>query len=256
MGIAVSECFHAIQGEGVCIGEPSVFFRTQGCNFGCASCDTQYAWPSGKHTTIDKCERMIHEAKVIGNCTSLVITGGEPFEQDIVNLIELLERLRRHFQHITIETAAFARVVQGDYRVICSLIDVLSISPKLPFFCYKTSEKKMDNYNRIVLEYAEIFLNTSIRDEILCLKWVIDDWKKQRLAVLNLLDCLSDTTRLMIVLQHNGWSGKVPADQELMLTRYKKLVRDYQEIKLPVSLPNARILPQLHRLVWGNERAK
>ena len=74
-----SELFYTIQGEGILIGVPSVFFRTSYCNLRCIWCDTPYtSWePEDKRISINK----IAEEIAKYSCTHIVITGGEPFIQ-------------------------------------------------------------------------------------------------------------------------------------------------------------------------------
>lgn len=87
--LLVHSIFQTIQGEGPNVGRPAVFVRLGGCNLQCPGCDTEYT--SGTvymdpQTIVDK---------ISANCESLkpglvVITGGEPFRQNIVPLINLL----------------------------------------------------------------------------------------------------------------------------------------------------------------------
>lgn len=42
---AVSELFWTVQGEGFYAGAPALFVRLQGCDVGCAWCDTKHSWP-------------------------------------------------------------------------------------------------------------------------------------------------------------------------------------------------------------------
>ena len=42
--LLVSEIFKSVQGEGVCLGAPTVFLRLAVCNLHCWYCDTKYTW--------------------------------------------------------------------------------------------------------------------------------------------------------------------------------------------------------------------
>jgi 7-carboxy-7-deazaguanine synthase len=119
--IRIAEIFHSVQGEGKLTGVPSVFIRTSGCNLRCWYCDTPYAsWkPEGDQWTIDE----ILEKSQAFSCQHIVITGGEPMI--VPDLPMLVERLRRHQNHVTIETAG---TVSFSPTIKC---DLMSISPKL-----------------------------------------------------------------------------------------------------------------------------
>ena len=115
-----SECFHSVQGEGLMTGVPSVFFRTSYCNLRCHWCDSAYtSWhPENKDITVDEAL-----AKILSfGCQHVVITGGEPFLFQN-ELIELVNRLRNHYCHVTIETNATIYVP--------TRANLISMSPKL-----------------------------------------------------------------------------------------------------------------------------
>lgn len=84
----VQEVFRTIQGEGPLAGRPAVFIRLAGCNLACKFCDTEFE--SGE---------MVHEDAVETEAGRLahgwkrplyVLTGGEPFRQDIRYLVRRL----------------------------------------------------------------------------------------------------------------------------------------------------------------------
>ena len=96
----VINVWETIQGEGPHVGRPAVFIRLAGCNLQCPLCDTNYtqgrrmmtpteivqrvqdtrhAWPSGNSPLSNHSFR-----------TVVVISGGEPFRQELKPLIRLL----------------------------------------------------------------------------------------------------------------------------------------------------------------------
>jgi organic radical activating enzyme len=88
---AVHSMFHTIQGEGPFSGEPALFIRLEGCNLKCDFCDTDYT--GGDRAQTLTAEGISDEAiELIGtDPTSLiVITGGEPFRQDLEPLVQQL----------------------------------------------------------------------------------------------------------------------------------------------------------------------
>ncbi len=81
--IAVAEQFFSIQGEGYWVGTPAWFIRLQGCSIGCPWCDSKDTW------NIVKPNMRIQDVidGVPAHIKHVVITGGEPFEQNIQPLL-------------------------------------------------------------------------------------------------------------------------------------------------------------------------
>ena len=109
MKYAVNEVYSTIQGEGSFTGTPAVFLRLQGCAVGCGWCDTKPSWEQdewnrvdtigqatvGEHqkwtyASIDSILTAI-QREAGPSITHVVVTGGEPFEQDIGQLINALQ---------------------------------------------------------------------------------------------------------------------------------------------------------------------
>lgn len=89
--LEVHSIFYTIQGEGPFAGSPAVFVRLAGCNLRCPSCDTDYT--EGRQILrIDDIFYRVENAhnKAMTN-KLVVITGGEPFRQNIGKLVEHLE---------------------------------------------------------------------------------------------------------------------------------------------------------------------
>lgn len=79
--------FRTIQGEGPFAGTPAVFVRLAGCNLQCPLCDTDYTSGRYQATPEHVLEKIVAEAV---KTRFVVITGGEPFRQNIVPLCKLL----------------------------------------------------------------------------------------------------------------------------------------------------------------------
>lgn len=89
--LEVHSIFSTIQGEGPFCGRPAVFVRLAGCNLQCPGCDTEYT---------DNRQRMRYEAILFSikhrlavtdsNANLIVISGGEPFRQNIAPFCDFL----------------------------------------------------------------------------------------------------------------------------------------------------------------------
>ena len=112
----VSEIFYSIQGEGQHTGMPAVFLRLSGCSMNCSFCDTKYAFGSGKEMGQDALLKDLaqYPAKAV------IITGGEPTEQDLPALIALL---KAHGYTVHLET-------NGANDCDVSQADFVCVSPK------------------------------------------------------------------------------------------------------------------------------
>lgn len=85
--LQVHSIFASIQGEGPFTGHPAVFIRLAGCNLQCPSCDTDYT-SSDWRATPQQLREYVDEMRQ--GATFVVITGGEPFRQNIHPLVQKL----------------------------------------------------------------------------------------------------------------------------------------------------------------------
>ncbi|MDR1123684.1 MAG: 7-carboxy-7-deazaguanine synthase QueE [Elusimicrobiota bacterium] len=86
--LKVNEIFYSVQGEGKYAGAAAVFVRLAGCTAGCEWCDTKYA---------AKTNFLLTPARILAAVKKyparrVVLTGGEPCEQNIEPLIKLLQK--------------------------------------------------------------------------------------------------------------------------------------------------------------------
>ncbi len=131
------EIFHTLQGEGRCIGRPSVFIRASLCNLHCQWCDTPYTWNwEGTNFETDGGQKFKREEQIIDlspgevaeaasqyPCSNYVFTGGEPLIQEKAWL-ELMGILSGHFEIETNGTLFPSEEFIGK-------IHQINVSPKL-----------------------------------------------------------------------------------------------------------------------------
>lgn len=129
--------FRTIQGEGPFAGRPSVFIRLAGCNLQCPQCDTDYTTGRIQYKYKDLASTALGLAKTV-NTDLIVLTGGEPFRQ---NISSLCRDLLCNGLKVQIETNGSLYLEDFPYyapelTVVCSP-KTGSINPKLPVDYYK-----------------------------------------------------------------------------------------------------------------------
>lgn len=140
----VQEVFYTLQGEGPFVGQPAVFIRLAGCNLQCFWCDTEFessTWRPSLRALLDSVD-----AELNPKCNLIVLTGGEPFRQNIRPLVEalLLKGLR-----VQIETNGTLWVDLPEHQrlhIVCS--------PKTPAL-HPSLVQRIDSY-KYVLTHGEI----------------------------------------------------------------------------------------------------
>lgn len=85
----VQEIFHTIQGEGPHAGKPAVFVRLAGCNLACWFCDTEFESSTWRPTFSEVADRVAEITNAFPT-NLVVLSGGEPFRQNLNLLISLL----------------------------------------------------------------------------------------------------------------------------------------------------------------------
>jgi 7-carboxy-7-deazaguanine synthase len=131
--VDIQDIYLTIQGEGPFHGEAAIFIRMAGCNFQCPGCDTDYTSTRTKmnpHEVVKKCQQ-------IGKGYLVVLTGGEPFRQNITLMVK---HLLRSGYRVQIETNGTLYLEGFPYHhlnvfIVCS--PKAGINPKLPVDYYK-----------------------------------------------------------------------------------------------------------------------
>ena len=133
--IPVMEIFGpTIQGEGMVIGQKTMFVRTAGCDYSCSWCDSAFTWDGSGKEQIKQmtAEEIWAELKRLGGdgFSFVTISGGNPALLKQLN--ELIALLKENEITIGIETQG-SRWQDWFYD-----IDELTISPKPPSSGMKT----------------------------------------------------------------------------------------------------------------------
>ena len=230
--IRVSEIFGpTIQGEGVLIGQPTVFVRTGGCDYRCTWCDTLHAvesqyrdeWQSTSPEAIWEKVKQLSD----GHPLTVSISGGNPAIHNLKPLIDLGHA----------DGYGFALETQGSIaQTWFADLDILTLSPKPPSSAMKIDFQKL----RECVEAAGPRTKT-------VLKFVVFDDADYDFA----RSTSALYPALPVYLQPGNTSlSPAPFDSADSLHRGRWLA----EKTLNDRWFAASVLPQLHILWWGNQR--
>ena len=109
----VVEHFASFQGEGLHAGRAAYFIRLDGCDVGCAFCDTAYSWKPGRPAAHQMDAQALAALVPVGAVA--VITGGEPTLQDLGPLVGALKAVGRAAH---VETAGHRSLVAVDWLTV------------------------------------------------------------------------------------------------------------------------------------------
>ncbi len=117
-GVPLVEVFYSLQGEGLRVGEATVFVRLAGCNLACDFCDTDFRVKE----TLTEAALLKRISEVGGGCRWVCLTGGEPTIHELTSLCDALHDSGYKLQ---IET-------NGTRPKPAWRIDHITVSPKQP----------------------------------------------------------------------------------------------------------------------------
>lgn len=152
--LKVNEIFWSFQGEGLRAGFPSIFLRLSGCSLGCEYCDQKDAWEAGIWMPIPEIIDQLDNQRKRYPQSQVVITGGEPLEQD---LDELVAALKDRGYYLSIETNG------SEYAELP--IDWWTVSPKdvASYDIHEGMRNQIDEVKLIVNENLTLNVIREIR---------------------------------------------------------------------------------------------
>lgn len=238
MKIPVLEIFGpTIQGEGMVIGQKTMFIRTAGCDYSCSWCDSAFTWDGSEKEKIQMMEpeEIFQALKKQGGDTfsHVTISGGNPAL--LKQMDEVVDLLHGHGIQIALET-------QGSrWQSWFTKIDELTLSPKPPSSGMKTNFDILDQIiHSLQHEQKGSFSLKIVVFDLQDLHYAIDLYKRY------------PDVGFFLQVGNNDLSNL--DDRELLshlLERYEWLI---DEVMKSEELKDVRVLPQLHTYLWGNKR--
>ncbi|MFJ5770974.1 7-carboxy-7-deazaguanine synthase QueE [Psychrobacillus sp. NPDC093180] len=237
--VPVMEIFGpTIQGEGMVVGQKTMFVRTAGCDYSCSWCDSSFTWDgSGKHLIVQMtAEEIWAELKRLGGdgFSFVTISGGNPVL--LRNLEALIVLLKANNIKIGVET-------QGSkWQEWLYEIDELTISPKPPSSGMTTDFSVLSS----IIEK----LNNRNSEQHISLKIVIfnqEDYEYAKQVHLR----YPAIPFYFQVGNDDITTTDNPRLVNHLLMKYEELI---DQVIADEELRDVKVLPQLHALVWGNKR--
>lgn len=227
------------QGEGMVIGRKTMFVRTAGCDYSCSWCDSAFTWDGSAKDDIRMLtpEEILAELEEIApdNFSHVTISGGNPALLKNVGL--LIEKLHSRGVEAALET-------QGSrWQDWFLTVDDLTISPKPP--------SSLMNTNFAVLDDIVARLRAGNRLSSASLKVVVFDEADFDYARSIHRRYPDVAFYLQTGNDETGEDANTANLASHLLSRYERLVDWTMADK---AMNKARVLPQLHTLVWGNQR--
>ena len=187
----VMEHFYTLQGEGYHQGTAAYFIRLAGCDVGCVWCDVKESWNENAHP-IMKVNDIIQSVKKYPECTTVVLTGGEPLMH---NLTPLTQSLHNNGYKIHIETSG-AHPVSGHIDWIC--LSPKKFKPPIENILSIANELKIIVFNASDFLWAEEF---AAKVNPNCKLFLQPEWEKSKLVNPLIIDYIQQHPQWRISLQ-------------------------------------------------------
>lgn len=234
--VAVIEMFGpTIQGEGSVIGVKTMFVRTYGCDYRCSWCDSAFTWDGSAKDQV----RILEVSEIVselsrraeGNFKWVTISGGNPA---LIGqpLQALIDQLHVRGVKVAVET-------QGSkWQAWFQSVDVLTISPKPPSSGMNTDWRVLDQIRRN-LTVGNYNLKVVVFDDA--------DFDYAR----NVHQRYPDIP-FFVQVGNRDVAEQNPISDRLL----SKLNWLIDKVIADPAMNEVRTLPQLHTLLWDNQRGK
>lgn len=233
MKIPVMEIFGpTIQGEGMVMGQKTMFVRTAGCDYSCSWCDSKFTWDGTGKSVMMNAQAITDELEQLGkeSFSHVTISGGNPALHKGIG--ELVSICREKGWQTAVET-------QGSiWQDWLTEIDEVTVSPKPP------SSGMILDYSRLNAMLGKLAPNQA------SLKVVVFDEADFFFAEQLHLRYPSFPFFLQVGNDDITSTDDAQLTQHL-LGRYQWLIDQHLSSSV---LNDAKVLPQLHTLLWGNKR--
>ncbi|MBM7586913.1 7-carboxy-7-deazaguanine synthase [Bacillus pakistanensis] len=226
-----------IQGEGMVVGQKTMFVRTAGCDYSCSWCDSAFTWDGSAKEEIKMmtAKEIWEELKSIGGdrFKHVTISGGNP---------ALLSHLNELLDIFQMNEVASALETQGSRWQDWFLeIDDLTISPKPP------SSGMVTNFH--VLDDIISKLSQSSQGKYSLKVVVFDDEDLEYASKVH-----HRYPNVPFYIQTGNPIVSENNDEVLIQTLLQRFEALTDQVMSRKDLLNVRVLPQLHTLIWGNKR--
>ncbi|RSK52701.1 7-carboxy-7-deazaguanine synthase QueE [Bacillus canaveralius] len=237
--IPVMEVFGpTIQGEGMVIGQKTMFVRTAGCDYSCSWCDSSFTWDGTGKELIKQmsAEEILAELRRIGGdgFSFVTISGGNPAL--LKNMGSLIELLQQNQIKVCLETQG-SRWQDWFYE-----IDELTLSPKPPSSGMVTDFGALD---MIITNLEQRPPNKNISLKVVV--FTDDDYDYARSLHFRYPE-------VPFFLQVGNEDTTTKDDGKLILNLLEKYQLLIDKVMNDQDLKNVKVLPQLHTYIWGNKR--
>lgn len=235
--IPVLEIFGpTVQGEGLLVGQKTMFVRTAGCDYRCSWCDSAFTWDGSAKEDIRlmTAEEIWEQLQQLApdHIAHVTLSGGNPAL--LPQLGALVDLLRSHGIRTAVET-------QGSrWQDWLARVDDVTVSPKPPSSGMDTDYEQLHDI-LVQLQAAGSAVNLKVV--------VFDETDLNYAAALH-----ERYPSVPFILQTGNADVHTHNDEQLVLSllrRYEWLIEASNRDK---RLSDVRVLPQLHTLVWGNKR--
>lgn len=233
MKIPVMEIFGpTIQGEGMVMGQKTMFVRTAGCDYSCSWCDSKFTWDGTGKSVMMNASDIAEQLEELGKqaFSHVTISGGNPALHKGIG--ELVALCQENGWQTAVETQGS---IWQDWLLE---IDEVTVSPKPPSSGMILDYSKLDAMlGRLSVSKAS--LKVVVFDEG-------DFFFAEQLHL--------RYPAFPFFLQVGNDDTATADDEQLtqhLLERYQWLIDQHLSSTV---MNDAKVLPQLHTLLWGNKR--